>query len=80
MGTKSATDATAVVTDVVTAGATYGIAAIPPPTQACNELGQNWYESGVSENAVSGHIQLIKPGETACFSVSPAFADDRGQA
>ena len=27
-------------------------------------------ESGVSENAVSGHIQLIKPGETACFAVS----------
>ena len=26
-------------------------------------------ESGVSENAVSGHIQLIKPGETACFAV-----------
>lgn len=27
-------------------------------------------ESGVSENAVSGHIQLIKPGQTACFAVS----------
>ena len=27
-------------------------------------------ESGVSENAVSGHIQLIKPGESACFAVS----------
>uniref|UniRef100_A0A8I5TIM0 Ubiquitin-like modifier-activating enzyme 5 n=1 Tax=Pongo abelii TaxID=9601 RepID=A0A8I5TIM0_PONAB len=24
---------------------------------ACNELGQTWMESGVSENAVSGHIQ-----------------------
>lgn len=38
--------------------------------QAANELGQVWMESGVSENAVSGHIQLIKPGETACFAVS----------
>jgi len=38
--------------------------------QACNESGQNWMESGVSENAVSGHIQLIKPGESACFAVS----------
>lgn len=28
-------------------------------------------ESGVSENAVSGHIQLIIPGETACFAVCP---------
>ena len=28
-----------------------------------------WMESGVSENAVSGHIQLVKPGETACFAV-----------
>ena len=34
--------------------------------QACNELGQVWVESGVS---VSGHIQLVKPGETACFVV-----------
>jgi len=39
-------------------------------SQACNELNQNWMESGVSENAVSGHIQLIKPGESACFAVS----------
>lgn len=30
---------------------------------ACNELNLNWMESGVSENAVSGHIQFIKPGE-----------------
>ena len=37
---------------------------------ACNELNQVWIESGVSENAVSGHVQLISPGETACFSVS----------
>lgn len=38
---------------------------------ACNELGQVWMESGVSENAVSGHIQLIVPGETACFACAP---------
>eukprot|EP00079_Xenopus_tropicalis_P036328 XP_017950099.1 PREDICTED: ubiquitin-like modifier-activating enzyme 5 isoform X1 [Xenopus tropicalis] len=38
---------------------------------ACNELVQIWMESGVSENAVSGHIQLIKPGETACFACAP---------
>ncbi|XP_061122280.1 ubiquitin-like modifier-activating enzyme 5 isoform X1 [Syngnathus typhle] len=38
---------------------------------ACNELGQTWMESGVSENAVSGHIQLINPGETACFACAP---------
>ena len=31
--------------------------------KACNELGQPWMESGVSENAVSGHIQFIRPGE-----------------
>lgn len=37
---------------------------------ACNELGQTWFESGVSENAVSGHIQLIVPGKSACFAVS----------
>ncbi|TRZ00141.1 hypothetical protein DNTS_030922, partial [Danionella cerebrum] len=38
---------------------------------ACNESGQIWMESGVSENAVSGHIQLIIPGETACFACAP---------
>nr|XP_060637792.1 ubiquitin-like modifier-activating enzyme 5 isoform X1 [Anolis sagrei ordinatus] len=37
----------------------------------CNELGQIWMESGVSENAVSGHIQLIIPGESACFACAP---------
>ena len=37
---------------------------------ACNELSQVWMESGVSENAVSGHIQLLIPGQTACFAVS----------
>ncbi|EFJ27663.1 hypothetical protein SELMODRAFT_441397 [Selaginella moellendorffii] len=39
--------------------------------QACNELGQTWIESGVSEDAVSGHIQLLIPGETACFACAP---------
>lgn len=38
---------------------------------ACNELGQTWFESGVSENAVSGHIQLIVPGVSACFACAP---------
>ncbi|QQP40288.1 Ubiquitinlike modifieractivating enzyme 5like, partial [Caligus rogercresseyi] len=38
---------------------------------ACNELGQTWFESGVSENAVSGHIQFIEPGATACFACAP---------
>mmetsp|Transcript_26815 Transcript_26815/g.44893 ORF Transcript_26815/g.44893 Transcript_26815/m.44893 type:complete len:203 (+) Transcript_26815:1-609(+) len=28
-------------------------------------------ESGVSEDAVSGHIQFIIPGETACFECAP---------
>lgn len=39
--------------------------------KACNELGQTWFESGVSENAVSGHIQFLKPGEFACFACAP---------
>merc|ERR1719369_1905069 len=39
--------------------------------KACNELDQTWFESGVSENAVSGHIQFIKPGEFACFACAP---------
>jgi len=39
--------------------------------QACMELSRPWMESGVSENAVSGHIQFVKPGETACFECAP---------
>lgn len=39
--------------------------------EVCLELKQNWMESGVSEDAVSGHIQLISPGETACFGCVP---------
>lgn len=38
---------------------------------ACNELNQPWVESGVSENAVSGHIQFVVPGKTACFACAP---------
>ncbi|VDK50119.1 unnamed protein product [Anisakis simplex] len=38
---------------------------------ACNEENQVWMESGVSENAVSGHIQFIEPGRTACFACMP---------
>mmetsp|Transcript_4501 Transcript_4501/g.4969 ORF Transcript_4501/g.4969 Transcript_4501/m.4969 type:complete len:383 (+) Transcript_4501:33-1181(+) len=41
---------------------------------ACNELDQIWFESGVSEDAVSGHIQVLIPGETACFACSPPLA------
>lgn len=38
---------------------------------AANELGQTWMESGVSEDAVNGHIQLLLPGRTACFECVP---------
>ena len=38
--------------------------------QAACELDQTWLESGVSEDAVSGHVQLLRPGHTACFAVS----------
>ncbi|CAM6128920.1 unnamed protein product [Calypogeia fissa] len=44
--------------------------------QACNELGQTWMESGVSEDAVSGHIQLLIPGETACFACAQPLGDE----
>lgn len=39
--------------------------------QACCELDQAWMESGVSEDAVSGHIQFMLPGRTACFECLP---------
>eukprot|EP00210_Caulerpa_lentillifera_P004211 g4016.t1 len=39
--------------------------------QVCLELEQVWMESGVSEDAVSGHIQLVIPGQTACYQCVP---------
>jgi len=45
--------------------------------QACLELNQTWMESGVSEDAVSGHIQLLVPGETACFAVRAKMGGPR---
>uniref|UniRef100_A0A7S4F8K6 Ubiquitin-like modifier-activating enzyme 5 n=1 Tax=Chrysotila carterae TaxID=13221 RepID=A0A7S4F8K6_CHRCT len=48
--------------------------------QACNELGQTWFESGVAENAVSGHIQLLRPGELACFECAPPLIVASGNA
>ncbi len=39
--------------------------------QACCELNQAWMESGVSEDAVNGHIQTLLPGRTACFECLP---------
>jgi len=39
--------------------------------KACMQLGRPWMESGVSEDAVSGHIQFIIPGETACYECAP---------
>eukprot|EP00466_Bigelowiella_natans_P007011 jgi/Bigna1/92265/estExt_fgenesh1_pm.C_100020 len=47
--------------------------------QACNELDQVWMESGVSENAVSGHIQFMLPGRTACFECSPPLIVSLGE-
>jgi ubiquitin-like modifier-activating enzyme 5 len=46
--------------------------------QACNELNQPWMESGVSENAVSGHISFLLPGRTACFQCTPPLIVDSG--
>ncbi|KAK9884276.1 hypothetical protein WA026_005228 [Henosepilachna vigintioctopunctata] len=37
----------------------------------CNETNLNWFESGVAENAISGHIQFLEPGRTACFACVP---------
>lgn len=37
----------------------------------CVETHTNKILIGVSEDAVSGHIQLLIPGETACFACAP---------
>lgn len=38
---------------------------------ACCECGLPWFESGVSEDAMGGHLQFIVPGITACFECVP---------
>jgi ubiquitin-like modifier-activating enzyme 5 len=39
--------------------------------RACLETNQVWFESGVSETAMSGHIQFMNPGHSACFECAP---------
>jgi ubiquitin-like modifier-activating enzyme 5 len=41
--------------------------------RACSEADKVWMESGVSEDAMNGHIQTIYPGETACFECAPPY-------
>ena len=41
---------------------------------ACMRHNISWMESGVSEDAVSGHIQFVVPGRTACFQCIPPMA------
>jgi len=47
--------------------------------KACNKLNQIWIESGVAENAVSGHIQYLVPGYTACFVCAPPLIVSLGE-
>eukprot|EP00920_Eleutheroschizon_duboscqi_P004152 GHVT01009605.1.p1 GENE.GHVT01009605.1~~GHVT01009605.1.p1 ORF type:complete len:487 (+),score=91.94 GHVT01009605.1:264-1724(+) len=48
--------------------------------QAANEANLTWMNSGVSENALNGHIQTCIPGKLACFMCAPpmvvAVSDD----
>jgi hypothetical protein len=50
----------------------------PPPSnarQVCLELGQTWMESGVSEDAVSGHIQVRSVAGPAAGARAPHAAE-----
>jgi ubiquitin-like modifier-activating enzyme 5 len=42
--------------------------------RACLECNIPWMESGVSEDGISGHIQTLLPGITACFECLPPLA------
>ena len=44
----------------------------------CNQVNQIWFESGVSESALSGHIQVLVPGETGCFACASPLAVAEG--
>ena len=39
--------------------------------RACIETNQIWLESGVSETAISAHVQFMRPGISACFDCAP---------
>ena len=39
--------------------------------QVCLDHNLPWMESGVAENAVSGHIQLLIPGTSPCYQCCP---------
>ena len=47
--------------------------------QACLELALPWMESGVEENALAGHIQLLLPGVTPCYQCCPPLVVATGQ-
>ncbi len=44
----------------------------------CNKNNVIWFESGVSESALSGHIQVLVPGETGCFGCASPLAIAEG--
>ncbi|KAL5369246.1 ThiF/moeB-like protein [Cryptosporidium parvum] len=44
-------------------------------SQVCNEFDLVWFESGISENAISGHIQFVIPGMTACYCCAPPLVN-----
>lgn len=46
--------------------------------QACLELDMDWMESGVAEDSMSSHIQLLIPGVLACFECAPPLISASG--
>jgi ubiquitin-like modifier-activating enzyme 5 len=40
----------------------------------CNNLNQVWFKSGVSEDALHSHIQIMVPGEVGCFVCASPLA------
>lgn len=46
--------------------------------QACLELDLTWMESGVAEDSMSSHIQLLIPGLLACFECAPPLISASG--
>ena len=47
--------------------------------QACLEAAKIWMESGVSETAVSGHIQVMVPGASPCYQCTPPLVVATGE-
>ena len=78
MATGSVTSPAAPVSLVLSCVDSY--AARLSVNSACLSLRQTWMDAGVSEDAMSGRVQTLVPGRTACFQCAPPLVLEQDDA